>query len=85
MVFELHTEWSPVGAARFDELVREGFFDGPIYFFRVVPQFVAQFGIHGDPDVWILFFMKWLWICTTLWPPCSLALVDEYVWLHVPA
>jgi len=40
--------WSPNGADRFYTLVKNGFFDG-VKFFRVVPGFVVQFGIHGDP------------------------------------
>src|SRR5262245_57365760 len=40
--------WSPNGADRFYALVKNGFFDG-VKFFRVVPDFVVQFGIHGDP------------------------------------
>jgi peptidyl-prolyl cis-trans isomerase A (cyclophilin A) len=39
--------WSPNGADRFYNLVKHGFFDG-VKFFRVVPNFVVQFGIHGD-------------------------------------
>ncbi|MEI6432306.1 MAG: peptidylprolyl isomerase, partial [bacterium] len=35
--------------------VKNGFFNN-IRFFRVVPGFVVQFGIHGDPDL----AMKWL-------------------------
>ena len=42
--------WSPRGADRFYELVEAGFYDD-IRVFRVLPSFVAQFGIHGDPDV----------------------------------
>jgi cyclophilin family peptidyl-prolyl cis-trans isomerase len=47
--------WSPNGADRFYTLVKHGFFDG-VKFFRVVPGFVVQFGIHGDPSlasVWL--------------------------------
>lgn len=43
-------DWAPNGADRFYNLVRHGFYDG-VRFFRVLEGFVAQFGIHGDPDV----------------------------------
>ena len=39
--------WSPLGVDRFHELVTAGFFEGA-RFYRVVPGFVAQFGIRGD-------------------------------------
>ena len=47
---EVTREWSPLGADRFYNLVRIGFFDGAA-FYRVIKGFVAQFGKHGDPRV----------------------------------
>ena len=44
----VYPEWAPLGAARFRELVETSFFDG-CRFFRVIPGFMAQFGISGNP------------------------------------
>lgn len=41
---------APVGADRFYELISIGYYSGN-RFFRMVPGFVVQFGIHGDPAV----------------------------------
>lgn len=41
---------APRGADRFYELITIGYYAGN-RFFRMVPGFVAQFGIHGDPAV----------------------------------
>jgi len=49
-VVRVKRAWAPRGADRFYNLVRIKFFDG-CRFFRVLPGFVVQFGINGDPKV----------------------------------
>ncbi len=49
-VVEVHREWAPLGADRFYNLVRYGYFTNAA-FFRVVPGFVVQFGLSADPAV----------------------------------
>ncbi len=49
-VVDVHRDWAPKGADRFYNLVKYGFFDGD-RFFRVVPNFMVQFGINGDPKL----------------------------------
>ncbi len=49
-VIEVTRDLSPHGVDRFYNLVKNGFFDGQ-RFFRVVPGFVVQFGLHGDPQI----------------------------------
>jgi peptidyl-prolyl cis-trans isomerase A (cyclophilin A) len=49
-VVEAHREWAPLGADRFYNLVKSGFFDD-VRFFRVIGGQLAQFGMHGDPRV----------------------------------
>ena len=47
---EVTRSLAPNGADRFYNLVRSGYFTD-VAFFRVVPGFMCQFGIHGDPNV----------------------------------
>jgi peptidyl-prolyl cis-trans isomerase A (cyclophilin A) len=49
-VVEAYRAWAPRGADRFHELLRIRYFDEG-RFFRVVPGFIAQFGVHKDYDV----------------------------------
>jgi peptidyl-prolyl cis-trans isomerase A (cyclophilin A) len=50
VVVEVTRAWAPLGADRFYNLVKLGYFDG-VSFFRVLSGFMAQTGIHGDPAV----------------------------------
>jgi peptidyl-prolyl cis-trans isomerase A (cyclophilin A) len=49
-VIEVHREWAPLGADRFYNLVKNGFYDDH-RIYRVVEGFMVQFGIHPDPLV----------------------------------
>lgn len=50
MLMEIYPEAAPNAAKRFEELVRAGFYDKtPL--FRVVPDFVVQFGINSKPKM----------------------------------
>jgi peptidyl-prolyl cis-trans isomerase A (cyclophilin A) len=49
-VVQVQRSLSPNGADRFYNLVRSGYYDG-VRFFRVIDGFMAQFGMHGDPQV----------------------------------
>ena len=51
--------WAPIGADRFYNLVKHGYFNGES-FFRVVPGFVVQFGLSGNATL------------NTVWPTASI-------------
>jgi peptidyl-prolyl cis-trans isomerase A (cyclophilin A) len=47
-IAEFKREWAPLGVQRVYDLVEDGFFE-EARFFRVIDNFMAQFGIAGDP------------------------------------
>ena len=49
-VIEVHRDWAPNEADRFYNLVKNGFYDD-CRFFRVMPGFMVQFGINGNPAI----------------------------------
>jgi peptidyl-prolyl cis-trans isomerase A (cyclophilin A) len=58
-IVEAHRAWAPKGVDRFHELVRMRYFDES-RFFRVLPGFIAQFGVHNKfqvHDVWKKMFI----------------------------
>ena len=50
VVVTVHRDWAPLGADRFYNLVKNGFYD-EARFFRVVPDFMVQFGMNANPAV----------------------------------
>ncbi|MBI2378893.1 MAG: peptidylprolyl isomerase [Deltaproteobacteria bacterium] len=50
VIIDVTRDWAPLGADRFYNLVKIGYYDN-VAFFRVIPGFMAQVGIHGDPRV----------------------------------
>ncbi len=47
---EIHRAWAPLGADRFYNLIRAGYYDDS-RFTRIVPGYIAQFGIARDSAI----------------------------------
>jgi peptidyl-prolyl cis-trans isomerase A (cyclophilin A) len=50
LVVQVNRAWSPNGADRFYNLVKNGYYDDT-RFYRVVDGFMAQFGLKGNPPI----------------------------------
>lgn len=50
VVIQVTRAWAPLGADRFYNLTKNGFYDGA-RFFRVLSGFMAQVGMNGDPAI----------------------------------
>jgi len=50
IVIQVNKAWAPNGADRFYNLVKNGYYDDT-RFYRVIPNFMAQFGLNKDPYV----------------------------------
>ena len=49
-VVEVIRAWAPIGADRFYNLIRHGYYDDA-RFHRIVPGLITQWGVAGDPEV----------------------------------
>jgi len=47
----IHHKWAPLGAAKFLEMVRVGYFSSQIPLMRCMKNFLCQFGLAGDPEL----------------------------------
>ena len=56
-VLQTHREWAPIGADRFYNLVRTGFYNDS-RFYRVRAGFIVQFGLPGDPAVTAVWYER---------------------------
>lgn len=50
VVILVHRDWAPIGADRFYELAKIGYFNDN-YFYRALKGFIVQWGINGDSKV----------------------------------
>jgi peptidyl-prolyl cis-trans isomerase A (cyclophilin A) len=50
VVMQIRRSWAPLGADRFYNLAKGGYYDDS-RIYRVLPGFMAQFGLHADPYV----------------------------------
>lgn len=50
IIINVTQKWCPNGADHLFDVINSKFYSVPSAFFRVVPKFVVQFGISGDPE-----------------------------------
>jgi cyclophilin family peptidyl-prolyl cis-trans isomerase len=46
----VHTNWAPIGAQRFLDMVQSSYFDSSVPFMRCIKDFLCQFGLNGEPS-----------------------------------
>ena len=68
---EVHPEWAPLATSRFKKLCTSGFYNN-CPFFRVLPGFIAQFGISTNTEL----NKQWLY-CEEGSTNCKQPLLDE--------
>jgi len=49
IIINVTQSWAPNGSNHLFDIINSKFYSVPSAFFRVVPKFVVQFGISGDP------------------------------------
>jgi len=49
IIINITQKWAPIGANHLFDVINSEFYAVPSAFFRIVPNFVVQFGISGDP------------------------------------
>lgn len=50
IILETRPDWAPLGVEHFHSLLEQDFYVD-CRFFRVIPDFMVQFGIHGNPTI----------------------------------
>ena len=50
ILVEVTRSWAPIGADHFYNLIKNGYYDN-CRFFRVVENFMVQFGVNGNPKI----------------------------------
>ena len=63
----VHSNWAPLGAARFLEMVDANYFSSQVPLMRCIRNFLCQFGIAGDPSLNA--------------PPYKTSILDDPNWL----
>ena len=51
LLIDIYEGWAPLGAQRFLDMVRTGFFSSRVGLFRAVKNFLCQTGVPGDPSL----------------------------------
>lgn len=50
-IVDVHRHWAPLGADRFYQLVKDGYYDGNKFFRVAQDPKIIQFGLNGNPEI----------------------------------